>query len=100
MAPPAVAAEVDAGALRARTGDQRWARSFADRAGHTALAEHPGAGPSGRLGFQTAASWFHATRIVDQRRDGGAFEGTLATTDPLGRRLAVRVQRDAAGVIA
>ena len=73
-----------------------------ERGGGTVLAEAPGAGsgPTGRLGFRTAAGWFHATRVIDGRRVGPAYEATLATSDPAGRRLALRLEPDAPGVIA
>ncbi len=40
------------------------------------------------------------TRVLDSRRRHGVWEGTLATTDPGGRRLAVRLEPDARGVVA
>jgi alpha-glucosidase (family GH31 glycosyl hydrolase) len=96
------AAEVDAGSLRARTSGDPWRLIFTDRGGRTVLAEAPGtgSGPTGTLGFRTAAGWSHATRVVEGRRVGRAYEATLATTDPAGRRLALRLQRDHEGVIA
>ena len=36
---------------------------------------------------------------MSERRDGRAYVATLATSDPLGRRLSVRIERDAEGVI-
>jgi Glycosyl hydrolases family 31/Galactose mutarotase-like len=98
----AQAAQVDAGSLRARTTDDPWSLIFIDRDGRTVLAEAPGtgSGPTGTLGFRTAAGWSHATRVVEGRRVGRAYEATLATTDPAGRRLALRLQRDHEGVIA
>ncbi|MBA3328661.1 MAG: glycoside hydrolase family 31 protein, partial [Solirubrobacterales bacterium] len=50
-----------------------------------------GAGATGALGFRTGVGWWRATRVLDERRDGPAYEATLATTDPLGRRMAVRL---------
>jgi hypothetical protein len=97
VAPQAATAEqVDAGVLRARITPDPWSIAFIDRAGRTVLAE----APSGRLGFRTAAGWFGATRVVESRRSGGAWVGALATSDPAGRRVSVRVERDAEGVIA
>jgi hypothetical protein len=95
-------AVVDAGALQARTGDRAWGLTFTDRGGRTVLREIPGRGngPTGRLGFRTAAGWFHATRVVSHRRQRGTMLATLATDDPSGRRLDVRLARDADGVIA
>jgi alpha-glucosidase (family GH31 glycosyl hydrolase) len=96
LAPPAAAATVDAGPLRARTGDGAWSLSLSDRHGREVLHESPGAG----LGFRTAAGSFHATRVLAGRRTGSGWAGTLATDDPAGRRIAVRVAPDAEGVIA
>jgi sulfoquinovosidase len=101
-AAPAGAATVDAGELRAHTPDGRWSLSFTDGEGRRVLAEAPGTGtgPTGRLGLRTAAGWFHATRVIEQRRGDGALRATLATSDPAGRRLRVSLRRVASGVIA
>ena len=97
----AEAATIDAGSLRARTASDPWRLDFVDGAGRSVLREaaRRDLGPSGTLGFRTAAGWFHATRVVSERRDGRAYVATLATSDPLGRRLSVRIERDAEGVI-
>jgi alpha-glucosidase (family GH31 glycosyl hydrolase) len=102
LAPSVPAARVDAGPLEARTTDRPWSLVFTEPGGGTVLAEAPGAGsgPTGRLGFRTATGWFHATRVVDGRRAGRAYEATLATSDPAGRRLALRLEPDSPGVIA
>jgi alpha-glucosidase (family GH31 glycosyl hydrolase) len=97
----AEAATIDAGSLRAQTASDPWRLDFVDGAGRSVLREaaRRDLGPSGTLGFRTAAGWFHATRVVSERRDGRAYVATLATSDPLGRRLSVRIERDAEGVI-
>jgi alpha-glucosidase (family GH31 glycosyl hydrolase) len=97
----ASAATADAGALRARIQTNPWQLSFVDRSGRPVLSEHPGTGtgPSGTLGFSTAAGWFHATRVASVERSGGEFVAHVATTDPAGRRLRVEVRRNAPGVI-
>jgi hypothetical protein len=67
------------------------------------LSESPGTGggPTGRLGFETALGWFHATRAVTSRTAGAtAYDATLETNDPLGRRIELRIERDADGVIS
>jgi hypothetical protein len=66
------------------------------------LAEAPGTGnrPSGRLGFRTAAGWYHATRVIERRRRRRAYEATLATNDPGGRSLRVRIRPAGDGVVA
>src|SRR4051794_19327413 len=52
----------------------------------------------GYLGFKTATGWAKATTLVSTQPDGTAL---VATDDPAGRRLAVRVTRRAgSGVIA
>jgi alpha-glucosidase (family GH31 glycosyl hydrolase) len=93
---------VSAGTLRAVISADPWHVAFTDAAGKPVLAEAPGTGlgPTGTLGFQTALGWFHATKVVSEARDGGAYTATVATSDPTGRTLAVRIARDAAGVIA
>jgi alpha-glucosidase (family GH31 glycosyl hydrolase) len=91
LVPPAGAATVDAGALRARAAGSDGSPSFLDRGGRTVLAGAPAA-----LGFRTAAGSFHATRALAS----GAHGATLATDDPAGRRLSLRLARDADGVIA
>ena len=102
LAPAAAAAEVDAGPLRAEVGTGAWRLVFEDARGRTVLAEAPGLGdgPTGRLGFRTAERWFHATRVISSRDVGGAVDATLATNDPGGRRLEVRIGRYGAGAIA
>jgi alpha-glucosidase (family GH31 glycosyl hydrolase) len=97
VAPQAAAAQqLDAGSLRARVAHNPWRITFVDRAGRSVLAE----APAGTLGFRTAAASFHATRVIAGRSAGSAWEATLATSDPSGRRLSVRLARDAEGVIA
>ena len=95
LAPPAAAATVDAGSLRADVGRGSWSLRLTDSGGRPILSQAPGT-----LGFRTAAGWFRATRVLDSRRRHGVWEGTLATTDPGGRRLAVRLEPDARGVVA
>jgi alpha-glucosidase (family GH31 glycosyl hydrolase) len=90
LVPPAGAATVDAGALRARAAADG-SPSFLDRGGRAVLTGAPAA-----LGFRTAAGSFHATRVLSS----GAHVATLATDDPAGRRLSLHLARDADGVIA
>jgi alpha-glucosidase (family GH31 glycosyl hydrolase) len=102
-APAASAAQVEAGPLQARTTETPWSLEFTDRNGRPVLSESPGAGsgPTGRLGFRTALGWFHATRVVASRTAGAtAYDATLETNDPLGRRIEVHIERDADGVIS
>ena len=102
-APPAAAATaVDAGGLRAEVTADPWRVVFTDAAGRTVLAEHPGRGPgaTGSLGFRAAGVWRRATRVTNERREGAAYVAELATTDPAGRSLEVRLQPDEEGVVA
>ncbi len=90
------------GPLTARVDADPWHLDFAGPGGELVLGEAAGTGPSptGTLGFRTnAGTWFHATRVIVSGRDGPAYTATLATTDPLGRTLAVRIEPDAEGVI-
>ena len=99
-APAARAAEVSAGALRAATSSDPWALTFSERSGREVLGQAGTLAPTGALGFRTAAGWFSATRVVSESSPGHAVVATLATDDPLGRRLTVRIAPDAEGVIA
>ena len=93
-ATPARAAEVDAGALRATVTSAPWHLSFTGPAPQAGLEE------AEALGFRTAAGWQRATRVLEERREGDAWVATVATTDPAGRRLAVRLAPDGDGEIA
>ncbi len=103
FAAPAASAQesVSSGALRATIEANPWHLSFVGAPRSAGLREDPGTGtgPTGRLGFGTPGGWRRATRVVSARRDGPAYEATLATTDPLGREIAVRLAPDADGVI-
>ncbi len=91
----------DQGKLRADVQRDPWRLSFRDSRGRAVLSEFraTGLGPSGTLGFRTPAGWFHATKVIDDRRTRSAYLATLATTDPARRRLQVRITRGARGVI-
>lgn len=95
-------AVVSAGPLRVKISEDPWHLSFTDQSGRTVLSEHPGTGtgPTGTLGFAAEGTWRHATRVVSAQRTKGGYIAELATTDPLGRRIEVRVARAAEGVIA
>jgi alpha-glucosidase (family GH31 glycosyl hydrolase) len=85
------AATVDAGSLRAEVDEATGALRFGD-----VLAE----APAERLGFRTPAGWFRATRATAVTRDGAAVVAELATSDPAGRVVRLRVGPDADGVVA
>jgi alpha-glucosidase (family GH31 glycosyl hydrolase) len=98
-AAPAVAAAstvVDAGSLRARVASDRWGLTLVDERGHTVLAEDA----AQALGFQSGGVWHRATSIVTADTHGGTYEAELATDDPAGRRISVRLKRSAEGVIS
>ncbi len=93
---------VESGSLAAHVDADPWRLELADGAGALVLSEAGGTGPgpTGKLGFRTSAgTWFRATRVLLSGRDGAAYTAKLATTDPLGRTLAVRIEPDAEGVI-
>jgi sulfoquinovosidase len=95
-APSAGAAGVDAGTLRGDVDLASGALAFTTPAGEDVLREAPGL----RLGFRTPAGRFAATRAKSVVREGDAVVATLATTDPAGRRIVLRMRPDAAGVVA
>ena len=96
------AAVVDAGALRATVDGDPWHLSFSGPAPQAPLTEFAGTGtgPVGALGFRTAAGWFRATRVTAAHTEGDAYVATLATSDPAGRTIALRVAPAADGVVA
>jgi sulfoquinovosidase len=93
--------EVSAGALRARVSPDPWHLAFTGASGAPVLSEFPatGPGPSGTLGFRTPAGWFHATRAASEGFEGSAYVAELETTDPLGRRLELRIEPGGRGAI-
>ncbi len=52
------------------------------------------------LAFRTDQGWRRATRAIAVRREGDALLATLATSDPLGRTIELRLAPDAEGVVA
>ncbi len=79
-----------------------WALAFVDGRGDPVLtgATDRSATPAGPLGFRTAAGWVHATGAVRTRRAGRKLVALLATTDPRGRRLEVRLAPAGDGVVS
>ena len=92
---------VDAGALRATIDADPWALSFDGPSGQATLDEYAGTGigPVGTLGFRTQAGWFRATRVTEGHFEGDAYVATVATSDPVGRSLSLRVTPAADGVV-
>lgn len=101
MPAPSLAAEVDAGAIRAVTGADQWSLVFEDADGAPILSEQPrtGLGSDGTLGFRVTGVWRHATEVISERVEADALVAELATTDPL-RTIAVRIEPSAEGVIS
>ena len=100
-ASPAIAsAQVTAGSIRASADPDPWHLSIADASGRAVLSENRGvgSGPTGTLGFSTAAGWFHATRVASGGMEGAAYVARLDTTDPL-RGIQVRIEPDREGII-
>jgi sulfoquinovosidase len=100
--PEVVSAETatEAGGLRASVSRDPWGLTF-EGGGLPALRElrGGGTGPAGSLGFQSGGVWWHATRVLRDRRDGDAYVASLATTDPLGATIELRLAPDSEGVI-
>jgi len=104
---PALAAEpdrtlaTDARSLRATITADPWHVRFDGPAAQATLEAAAGttAGPVGALGFRTTSGWMRATRVTAQRRDGTTWIGTLATTDPGGRTLEVRLASAGTGLV-
>jgi alpha-glucosidase (family GH31 glycosyl hydrolase) len=106
LAVPAAAAAADvtvtSGALTARAATGAWRLSFTQPRGG-GFDESPataGDGPAGTLGFKTALGWVHAVRVVSSRRDREAAVLAVATNDPAGRGLEVRIEPAGVGVIS
>ena len=101
-AAPAAAAtrSVVSGPLRATISTSPWHVAFEQSGGGGALRELAGGGtgPSGALGFSAGGVWRHARAVTSERRDGGAYEADLSTTDPL-RGLRVRIEPAGHGVV-
>jgi sulfoquinovosidase len=92
---------VSSGALRASVGEDPWSLALTDRRGRTVLAQHGGRGPgpTGTLGFRTAAGWSHATRVLTSKRGAAGYRAVLATQDP-DRTIALTLRPAGSGVIA
>jgi alpha-glucosidase (family GH31 glycosyl hydrolase) len=93
-AAPAPAVTLSAPPLRVAVDDTT-GRIEVRQGGRAVLREHAGtgAGATGRLGFRAGGRWYRARRVV------GRSEGVLrlSTTDPAGRRIALRVTADGSG---
>jgi alpha-glucosidase (family GH31 glycosyl hydrolase) len=94
-APAAADDRVSAGALSVDIQTSPWRLTFRDTRG-TVLQDHR----QGGLSFTANGASYSATRATSTQRQGDAFTATLATTDPLGRTIAVRIRPDGQGAIA
>ena len=96
----ATAAEVRSGPLVAKTTSKPWHLEFRQpgRAADLIELRAQSDGPSGRLGFRTAAGWQQAVAVVSQRRARRSLTAILRTTE--GRRLRVRILAGRRGVVS
>jgi len=101
-ASPAQAATADAGSLRATFDADPWHLELTDAGGRRVLSEVGAGSPGsiGRLGFLSGGVWAHATRVVSVAQTDSGYSATLATDDPLGRRISFAVGRRDEGVIS
>jgi alpha-glucosidase len=94
---------VVSGPLIAAVSADPWGLTFTDiQPGGPELQEFPAGGnsPSGRLGFYDGTAWRHATRVLNERTDNQSYFATLATEDPFGRHIDVRISPHGEGVIS
>ncbi len=101
VAPVAAPAQtVTSGSASARVATTTWHFDLL-RGGRPLLRESTrrGSGATGALGFRAGGVWRRATRIVSSSTSRGALTAVVATTDPAGRRLTVRVAPSGRGAI-
>jgi alpha-glucosidase (family GH31 glycosyl hydrolase) len=100
VTPAAADQRVASGPLEARATSNPWHLDFAQTDGPTlSQSRGTGGGPTGTLGFRTPLGWFHATRAVGESFDGEAYVAELETTDPLGRRMDLRIEPAGEGAL-
>ena len=95
LAAAPAAASPTGGDLFTRSGGEPWRLSFVDGRGRVVLGGAPGT-----LGFRTAAGWFRATGALEESGGGEGGDALLATNDPAGRRLKLKLCPAAPGVAA
>ena len=100
-AAPSTGREVRAGRLSAEISPDPFRLAVADRRAGIVLrqAQPGGAGAAGPLGFRVGGIWRHATRVVASHVARGVYEARLATDDPDGRGIALRVAPAGGGVL-
>ena len=99
-APVAAAETVGSGPIAATVDLDPWHMVFTQPGGPS-LAEHRSTDQSatGSIGFRTQTGWWRALRAVSSSRDGDVLTAELATRDPLGRRIAIRIEPSGEGGI-
>jgi alpha-glucosidase (family GH31 glycosyl hydrolase) len=95
------AAGVRSGDLAALVSEPAAGRLSLRWEGRVVLREHPNRGGTrtGRLGFVANGRWNRPTRLLSFRRRAGGWTGVLATTDPAGGRMQVRLHPVGNGAI-
>jgi alpha-glucosidase (family GH31 glycosyl hydrolase) len=95
------AAAVRSGPLTATTKASPWHLEFIQPRARIVLSEARSTGPrpGGTIGFRVAGSWWHATRLMSSRRVGRAILARLATSDPAGRELSLRIAPAGRGIV-
>ncbi|MFN8175802.1 MAG: glycoside hydrolase family 31 protein [Solirubrobacteraceae bacterium] len=102
LAPAAGAAahpEVWAGRLGARVADSPFALTVLDARAGVVLRSAAGDGPGSALAFSAGGRWSRATHVIASRRTRVAYEAVLATDDPGGRRIALRIAPAGSGIL-
>ena len=100
----AAAAQVESGPLSADVSSAPFSLSFEQGRGGASLTQsgRTDSALPGVLGFHTVAGWAHATGAPAgiEVGPGGGIEAELATDDPLGRTIALRVEPAGDGTIS
>ncbi len=101
-AAPATAssATVTSGSVSAQVDTTPW-RFTLRREGKALLrqAGSRGSGATGALGFRSRGRWWRATNVLSSNTRSAVFTALVATTDPAGRRLDVRLEPDGRGAV-
>jgi len=92
-------ADVRAGRLSARVADSPFALTVSDARAGLVLRSAAGEGRDAALAFSAGGSWRRATSVLASRRTRFAYEAVLATDDPDGRRIALRIAPAGSGIL-
>ena len=94
---------IDAGAISARVGAVPFTLGFEQADGGSTLvqSERSDQALPGVLGFHTASGWSHATAVLGRFEPipAGGIQAELATDDPLGRTVELRIAPAGEGTI-